>query len=40
MMALVKYVFKNDNDFKVNARINDKLLKDIWDQTTDRYWLQ
>ena len=34
------FVFKNDNDFKTNARIENKLLKDIWNETTDRYWLQ
>ena len=34
------FVFKNDADFKTNAKIEGKLLKEIWDETTDRYWLQ
>jgi len=32
--------FKNVEDFQNNAKIEGKLLKDIWDETTDRYWLQ
>jgi len=32
--------FQTTDDFKSNAKIDGKLLKDIWDQTTDRYWLQ
>ena len=32
--------FNDDNDFKNNAKIRDKYIKDIWDTTTDRYWLQ
>jgi len=31
--------FNSENDFK-NAIVNGKPLKEIWDQTTDRYWLQ
>lgn len=33
-------LFNNDEDFKNNAKVEGKLLKDIWDDTTDRYWLQ
>ena len=33
-------IFKTKDDFKNNAKIDGKLLKDIWDDTTDRYWLQ
>ncbi len=33
-------IFNDDEDFKNNANIDGKLLKDIWDDTTDRYWLQ
>lgn len=32
--------FNNDEDFINNAKIDGKLLKDIWEETTDRYWLQ
>lgn len=32
--------FVNDDDFKNNAKIGNEYLKDIWEQTTDRYWLQ
>ena len=32
--------FKTKEDFKNNAKVEGKLLKDIWDDTTDRYWLQ
>lgn len=32
-------VFKTDEDFKNNAKIGNEYLKDIWDKTTDRYWL-
>ncbi len=35
-----KFLFKTKEDFKNNAKIDGKLLKDIWDETTDRYWLQ
>lgn len=33
-------LFDNDKDFVNNAKIGDEYLKDIWEQTTDRYWLQ
>lgn len=33
-------VFNDDNDFKNHAKIKNKFLKDIWEQTTDRFWLQ
>ena len=33
-------IFKNFDDFKNNAKVEGKFLKDIWDKTTDRYWLQ
>lgn len=36
----VDTIFNDENDFKSNAKIGDKLLKDVWDDTTDRYWLQ
>lgn len=32
--------FENVEDFKNNAKVDGKLLKDIWNDTTDRYWLQ
>ncbi len=32
--------FNNDEEFKSNAKVEGKLLKDIWSETTDRYWLQ
>ena len=32
--------FDNDKDFKQNAKLGNACLKDIWDETTDRYWLQ
>lgn len=32
--------FKNDDDFKFNAKIGNEYIKDIWEKTTDRYWLQ
>ncbi len=34
------FLFKSKEDFKNNAKVEGKLLKDIWDETTDRYWLQ
>lgn len=33
-------VFESDEDFIQNAKIGDEYVKDIWDQTTERYWLQ
>ena len=33
-------LFNNDEDFKNNAKVDGKLLKDIWNDTTDKYWLQ
>lgn len=33
-------IFKTSEDFKNRAKIEGKLLKNIWDETTDRYWLQ
>lgn len=35
-----RWLFENDEDFKQAAKINGEYLKDIWDHTTDRYWLQ
>ncbi len=35
-----KVIFKDYADFKNNAKVEGKFLKDIWDETTDRYWLQ
>lgn len=32
--------FENDIDFKNNAKVGKESLKNIWEQTTDRYWLQ
>ena len=32
--------FKAKEDFINNAKIDGKLLKDIWDDTTDKNWLQ
>ncbi len=32
--------FNNDEDFKNNAKIGNEYIKDIWEKTTDRYWLQ
>ncbi len=34
------FIFKTTDDFKNNAKVEGKLLKDIWEETTDRYWLQ
>lgn len=36
----ISQIFENKEDFENNAKINGKYLKDIWDKTTDRYWLQ
>lgn len=33
-------LFKDAEDFKNNAKVDGMLLKDIWNDTTDRYWLQ
>lgn len=33
-------LFDDDADFKNHAKIGDEYVKDIWEQTTDRYWLQ
>ncbi len=33
-------IFNDDQDFKNNAKVDGKYLKDIWEETTDRYWLQ
>lgn len=33
-------LFDDDADFINNAKIGDEYVKDIWEQTTDRYWLQ
>ena len=32
--------FNDDEDFKNNARVDGKLLIDIWEETTNRDWLQ
>ena len=34
------YAFKTKEEFKNTAKIGNQYLKDIWDKTTDRYWLQ
>jgi len=34
------FLFKTKDDFKNNAIVDGKFLKDVWDETTDRYWLQ
>lgn len=34
------YTFKTKEEFKNTAKIGNQYLKDIWDKTTDRYWLQ
>lgn len=34
------FIFKTTDDFKNNAKVEGKLLKDIWNDTADRYWLQ
>lgn len=34
------FIFKTTDDFKNNAKVEGKLLKDVWEETTDRYWLQ
>ncbi len=33
-------IYKDETDFKNNAKVEGKLLRDVWDETTDRYWLQ
>lgn len=33
-------IFKTREEFKNNAKVERALLKDIWNKTTDRYWLQ
>lgn len=33
-------IFISKTDFKNNAKVGEKYLKDIWEETTDRYWLQ
>ena len=35
-----EFVYNNDDAFKNNAIVEGKLLKEIWDETTDRNWLQ
>ncbi len=34
------YIFKTKEDFINNAQIDNNLLKDIWEETTERNWLQ
>lgn len=34
-----KTLFKDNKDFKNNAKIKDEYLKDVWEKTTDRFWL-
>lgn len=34
------FIFKTIEDFINNSKVDGKLLKDIWDETTERYWLQ
>lgn len=31
--------FETKNDFKEKAKIGNAYLKDIWNETTDRYWM-
>jgi hypothetical protein len=31
--------FETKNDFKEKAKIGNAFLKDIWNETTDRYWM-
>lgn len=33
-------IFKTKDDFKNNAKVEGRPLKDIWEETTGRYWLQ
>lgn len=33
-------LFDDDTDFKNNAKIGNEYIRDIWEQTSDRYWLQ
>ncbi len=33
-------IFKTEEDFKNNAKVEGKLLKNIWEETTERDWLQ
>ena len=33
-------IFITKKDFKNNAKVEGEYLKDIWDETTDRNWLQ
>lgn len=35
-----KFLFKTKENFKNNAKVEGKFLKDIWNETNDRYWLQ
>lgn len=32
--------FKNIDEFKSNAKVGDKLIKDIWNEVTNAFWLQ
>ena len=34
------FFFKTKEDFVNNAKIEGEFLKDVWNETTDRYWLQ
>ena len=34
------YYAKDDEDFKNNTKVKGQLLKDIWNKTTERDWLQ
>lgn len=33
-------IFNDDTEFINNAKVENKPIKDIWEKTTDRYWLQ
>lgn len=33
-------IFDDEVDFKNNAKVDGKFLKDVWDKTSDRYWQQ
>ena len=33
-------IFKTKDDFINNAKVEGKLLKDLWNETTDKNWLQ
>ena len=34
------FIFKTKEEFKNNAKVEGKFLKDIWEETTEKDWLQ